>query len=171
MAAVEIVPPRSARLRAVPVIAPVMLMVPSLVALSVSRVRVVPTALLRVTAPVIVTLFPAMSPVTMSPLRVAVVAVSATEAISSPAPMAPTLSVVAPAFSVTVSHDVPRMPAVAAIAPPAVLTARFEPSANCSVPVAKVTASAVLVKVVGAPALMSRVVPAARCRSARWRCT
>ena len=53
---------------------------PSLVALSV----VIVTLLLSVTAPVIVTLFPAVSPVTMSPLSVAVVAVRATEAISSP---------------------------------------------------------------------------------------
>ncbi len=118
-----------------------------------------PTALLSVTAPEIVTLFPATSAVTMSPLSVAVVAVRATDAISFPLPMAPTLSVVAPALSVTVSNDVPRTPPVAEIAPPAVVTARFEPSASHSVPVVKLTASAVLVKLVGAPAVMSSVLP------------
>ena len=75
--------------------------------------------------------------------------------------MAPTLSVVAPAFSVTVSSEVPRMPAAAEITPPAVLTTRFEPSARSSVAVVNVTASAVLVNVVVAPAFNSRLLPAA----------
>ena len=97
----------------------------------------------------IVTLLPAMSPVTMSPLSVAVVAVRATEAISSPRRWPH-----AERGGAGVERDGLKRraanAAVAEIAPPAVLTARFEPSASSSVAVPKVTASAVLVNVVGA---------------------